>query len=188
MKQPSCVRVAGPDEKGEDPSWAAASPPQQDGHRKPSRRHGAAPKAKGASQRRRVQELRGGRYSPAGSSRPGSAKGEVVHAGQNPLHHRTPRNKVAQDRLEGESYSDPPQRTEVLRAGVRKLGTSTLSEDAQISKETDPAPGPLSGQSVNIDLLPVELRLQIIQRERSRKELFRRKNQAAAVIQRAWRR
>ncbi|XP_052570922.1 inversin isoform X5 [Peromyscus californicus insignis] len=32
-----------------------------------------------------------------------------------------------------------------------------------------------------------EQRLQIIQRERSRKELFRRKNQAAAVIQRAWR-
>ncbi|KAF6327456.1 inversin [Rhinolophus ferrumequinum] len=32
-----------------------------------------------------------------------------------------------------------------------------------------------------------ELRLQIIQRERSRKELFRRKNKAAAVIQRAWR-
>ncbi|XP_041523778.1 inversin isoform X2 [Microtus oregoni] len=33
-----------------------------------------------------------------------------------------------------------------------------------------------------------EQRLQIIQRERSRKELFRRKNKAAAVIQRAWRR
>uniref|UniRef100_A0A8C3WT05 Inversin n=1 Tax=Catagonus wagneri TaxID=51154 RepID=A0A8C3WT05_9CETA len=33
-----------------------------------------------------------------------------------------------------------------------------------------------------------ELRLQIIQRERSRKELFRKKNKAAAVIQRAWRR
>ncbi|KAF6124871.1 inversin [Phyllostomus discolor] len=32
-----------------------------------------------------------------------------------------------------------------------------------------------------------ELRLQIIQRERSRKELFRKKNRAAAVIQRAWR-
>ncbi|XP_060156672.1 inversin isoform X3 [Globicephala melas] len=32
-----------------------------------------------------------------------------------------------------------------------------------------------------------ELRLQIIQRERSRKELFRKKNKAAAVIQRAWR-
>uniref|UniRef100_A0A8C6DBB0 Inversin n=1 Tax=Moschus moschiferus TaxID=68415 RepID=A0A8C6DBB0_MOSMO len=34
---------------------------------------------------------------------------------------------------------------------------------------------------------PRELRVQIIQRERSRKELFRRKNKAAAVIQRAWR-
>ncbi|XP_023366240.1 inversin isoform X4 [Otolemur garnettii] len=34
---------------------------------------------------------------------------------------------------------------------------------------------------------PNELRLQIIQRERSRKELFRKKNKAAAVIQRAWR-
>ncbi|XP_012975050.1 inversin isoform X7 [Mesocricetus auratus] len=33
-----------------------------------------------------------------------------------------------------------------------------------------------------------EQRLQIIQRERTRKELFRRKNKAAAVIQRAWRR
>lgn len=95
---------------------------------------------------------------------------------------------MTQDKLEGENYSDLPQRTEVLRPGVRKLGTSTLAEDGQTPKGTDPAPGPLSGQSVNIDLLPVELRLQIIQRERSRKELFRKKNQAAAVIQRAWRR
>ncbi|XP_035877865.1 inversin isoform X3 [Phyllostomus discolor] len=186
-KQPSCVRVAGPDEKGEDPGWAATSLPQQDGHRKAGRRHDAAPKAKCATQKRRIQELRGGRCSPAGSSRPGSAKGEVLHAGQNPLHHRTPRNKVTQDKLEGESLSDLPQGTEVLRSGIRKLGISTLSEDAPTPKETNPAPGPLSGQSVNIDLLPVELRLQIIQRERSRKELFRKKNRAAAVIQRAWR-
>lgn len=186
-KQPSCARVAGPDEKGEDPGWAATSLPQ-DGHRKASRRHdAAAPKAKCAAQKRRIQELRGGRCSPAGSSRPGSAKGEVLCAGQNPLHHRTPRNKVTQDQLKGERLSDSPQGAEVLRSGVRKLGISSLSEDAQTPKETNPAPGPLSGQSVNIDLLPVELRLQIIQRERSRKELFRRKNRAAAVIQRAWR-
>lgn len=95
---------------------------------------------------------------------------------------------MTQDKLAGGIYSDLPRSTEVLRSGVRKLGTSALSEDTQLSKETDPAPGPLSGQSVNIDLLPVELRLQIIQRERSRKELFRKKNKAAAVIQRAWRR
>ncbi|XP_045879193.1 inversin isoform X1 [Meles meles] len=187
LKQPSCTRVAGPDEGREDPSWAAASLPQQDGCRKPSRRQDTAPKAKCVSQRRRVQELRGGRHSPAGSSRPGSAKGEVVHAGQNPLHHRTPRNKMTQDKLTGGIYSDLPQNTEVLGSGVRKSGTSTLSEDTRISKETDPAPGALSGQTLNIDLLPVELRLQIIQKERSRKELFRKKNKAAAVIQRAWR-
>lgn len=187
LKQPSCSRVAGPGEKGEDPRWAAASLPQQDGHRKPSRRHDTAPKAKGTSQKRRIQELRGGRCSPAGSSRPGSARGEVVHAGQNPLHHQTPRNKATEDKLEGEMYSDLPQSTEVLRSGARKLGTCTPPEDARTSKETHPAPAPLSAQSVNIDLLPVELRLQIIQRERSRKELFRRKNRAAAVIQRAWR-
>lgn len=187
LKQPSCVRGAGPDEEGEDPSQATASLPQQDGHRKPSRQQDTAPKAKCASQKRRIQELRGGRRSPAGSSRPGSAKGEAVHAGQSPLHHRTPRNTVTQDKLARGTYSDLPESTEVLRSGVRKLGTSALSEDAQLSKETDPAPGFLSGQSVNIDLLPVELRLQIIQRERSRKELFRKKNKAAAVIQRAWR-
>ncbi|XP_046515491.1 inversin [Equus quagga] len=187
LKQPSCLKGAGPEERGEDPSGAAASLPQQDGHRKPMQRHHPAPKAKGASQKRRLQELRGGRCSPAGSSRPGSAKGEVGHAGQNPLPHRPSRNKVTQDKPAGGIHSDSPQSAEVLRSGVRKSGTSTLSEDAQISKETDPAAGPLSGQSVNMDLLPMELRLQIIQRERSRKELFRRKNKAAAVIQRAWR-
>nr|XP_025137588.1 inversin isoform X3 [Bubalus bubalis] len=186
-KQPSHVKGAGPDAEGEDPSWAATSLPQQDSHWKASRRQDAAPKAMRASPKRRSQELRGGRRSPAGSSRPGSAKGEVVHAGQSPLHHRTPRNTVTQDKLTGGTSSDLPPSTEVLRSGVRKLGTLARSEDTRLSKETDPAPGPLPGQTVNIDLLPVELRLQIIQRERSRKELFRRKNKAAAIIQRAWR-
>ena len=95
---------------------------------------------------------------------------------------------MTQDKLTGGTSSDLPPSTEVLRSGVRKLGTLARSEDTRLPKETDPAPGPLPGQTVNIDLLPVELRLQIIQRERSRKELFRRKNKAAAIIQRAWRR
>ncbi|XP_004004269.4 inversin isoform X1 [Ovis aries] len=186
-KQPSHVKGAGPDVEGKEASWAAASLSQQDSHWKASRRQDAAPKAMHASPKRRSQELRGGRRSPAGSSRPGSAKGEVVHAGQSPFHHRTPRNTVTQDKLAGGTSSDLPPSTEVLRSGVRKLGTSARSEDTRLPKETDPAPGPLPGQTVNIDLLPVELRLQIIQRERSRKELFRRKHKAAAVIQRAWR-
>lgn len=186
LKPLSCFRVTGTGEKGEDPR-GPASLPQQEGPWKFSRQHNEPPKAKCASQKRRFPDIKGGRCSPAGSSRPGSAKGEVAHAGPNPLHHRTPRNKVTLDRLTGGSYSDLPQSTEMLRSGVRKLRTSVRSEDTQLPKEAGPAPGPLSAQTVNIDLLPVELRLQIIQRERSRKELFRKKNKAAAVIQRAWR-
>ncbi|KAM6170042.1 inversin [Rhynchocyon petersi] len=180
-KQPPCIRVVGTGEKAETPR-AASLPPQDGGHRKPSRQRDTVPKAKCTPLKIRVQELKGGRGSPAGSSRPGSAKGETLHAGQNPSHHRAPRNKVTQDKLTGGVSSDPPQSTEGVRSGPRKLGIATAS------KETEPLPGLPPGQSVNIDLLPVELRLQIIQRERSRKELFRKKNKAAAVIQRAWRR
>ncbi|XP_070314514.1 inversin isoform X3 [Odocoileus virginianus] len=170
-KQLSRVRTAGPAAEGEERS----------------RRPEAAPKAARAPPKRRGQELRGGRRSPAGSSRPGSAKGEAVHAGQSPPNHRTPRTTVTQDKLAGGASSDLPPSTEVLRSGVRKLGASARSEDTRLPTETDPAPGALPAQAVNIALLPVELRLQIIQRERSRKELFRRKNRAAAVVQRAWR-
>ncbi|XP_058158592.1 inversin isoform X2 [Dasypus novemcinctus] len=186
-KQPSCAGVARPDEKEEPPHRAAASPPQRDGRGKPSRRHDAAPTARGGPPRRRAQELRGGRGSPAGSSRPGSAKGEVVPAGQNPLHHRAPRSKVTQDKLAGGVSSALPQGAEVVRSGSRKPAAAALCEDARPSPETEPPPAPRPGQSVNIDLLPVELRLQIIQGERRRKELFRKKHRAAAVIQRAWR-
>ncbi|KAF4025536.1 hypothetical protein G4228_017426 [Cervus hanglu yarkandensis] len=170
-KQPSRVPAAGPAAEGEERS----------------RRPDAAPKAARAPPKRRGQELRGGRRSPAGSSRPGSAKGEAVHAGQSPLHHRTPRTTVTQEKLAGGTSSDLPPSTEVLRSGVRKLGASARSEDTRLPTETDPAPGALPAQAVNIALLPAELRLQIIQRERSRKELFRKKNRAAAVVQRAWR-
>ncbi|XP_037654473.1 inversin isoform X2 [Choloepus didactylus] len=186
LKQPPGVREAGPDEEV-SPSRAAAGLPQQDGPWRPSRRQDTMPRAKGAPQKRRVHELKGGRCSPAGSSRPGSAKGEVVHAGQTPLHHRAPRSKVPQDKLAGGVPSDLPSSAEVVRAGPRKSGTPALGKDAQLSPETAPLAGPTSGQSVNIDVLPVELRLQIIQRERSRKELFRRKHKAATTIQRAWR-
>ncbi|KAM5298481.1 inversin [Ctenodactylus gundi] len=185
VKQPFSVRVAGPDDKGEDPSHAVASLPLQDGQWKPTRRQDQAPRARSGPEKRHTQDLRG-RRSPAGSSRPGSARGEAAHAGQNPFHHRTPRNKVTRDKLAGGFYSDLPQSSEEMRPGARRPGLPTLSEDFQVSRETDPAPG-LSGQSVHFDLLPVELRLQIIHRERSRKELFRRKHKAAAVIQRAWR-
>nr|XP_042127092.1 inversin isoform X1 [Peromyscus maniculatus bairdii] len=179
-RQPLSSGPAQPAEKGEDSGPASAS--QQDSPRKPSRRQDRAPRPGGAaSQKRRAHQLKD-RCSPAGSSRPGSARQDVVRTEQSPLHHRTPRNKVTQDKLIGGVSSDLPLGTEELRSGCRKL-----CEDVRASTENDGVLGPPPGQSVNIHLLPVEQRLQIIQRERSRKELFRRKNKAAAVIQRAWR-
>ncbi|XP_042551222.1 inversin isoform X2 [Dipodomys spectabilis] len=177
----STVRAAGPEEKGKDPSHAPTSL-SQDSHWKASRRQDSAPKTRSVPQKKCTQEVKG-RCSPAGASRPGTAKQEMVCSRQSPRHHRTPKSKVT-PKLVGEIYSDLPQNTEI-RSKPRKPGTSPLSEDIQESKETEVR---LSAPSVNIDLLPVELRLQIIQRERCRKELFRRKNQAATIIQRAWRR
>uniref|UniRef100_A0A8C5L8Q6 Inversin n=1 Tax=Jaculus jaculus TaxID=51337 RepID=A0A8C5L8Q6_JACJA len=181
VRQPSSRVAARNVRRGGDHSHAAVSPPQQDSPKKPSRREDTATKVRGAPQGRRLQELRG-RGSPAGSSRPGSARGQVACAGQSPLHHPTPRTKVTQNKFVGGIHSDLPPSTMELRAGPKKP-----CEDIQESPETYSAHGPLPGHSMNIDLLPVELRLQIIQRERSRKELFRQKNKAATVIQRAWR-
>ncbi|XP_017658363.1 inversin isoform X2 [Nannospalax galili] len=180
-KKPLSVNPTGPAKKGEDLSCTAPKAPQQEGPRKPSRWQDTVPRARGAPQNRRTHQLRD-RCSPAGSSRPGSARKEAAYVGQSPLYHRTPRNKVTQDKLVGAAYSDLPPSTDELRSGCKKL-----SEGVQASPETSVTCGPLPGQCVNIDLLPIELRLQIIQKERSRKELFRRKNKAAAVIQRAWR-
>lgn len=181
-RQPLSIGSAHTAERGEDSSPAGVSASQQDSPRKPSRKQDRAPKPRGASQKRCTHQLRD-RCSPAGSSRPGSAKGEVACAEQSPLHRRPPRNKVTQDKPVGGDSSDLPLSTEELRSACRKL-----CEDNWTSPESDVAHGTPPGQSVNIHLLPVEQRLQIIQRERSRKELFRRKNKAAAVIQRAWRR
>ncbi|EDL78193.1 similar to Inv protein - mouse (predicted) [Rattus norvegicus] len=180
-RQPVSTGSAGPAEKGEDSSPAITSASQRDRPRKPSKRQDGAPRSRGASQKRRTHQLRD-RCSPAGSSRPGSAKAEVARADQSSVHHDTPRNKVTQDKLVGGVSSDVPLSTEELGSGCQKL-----YEDLCASPENNVAHGPRPGQSVNIHLLPVEQRLLIIQRERSRKELFRRKNKAAAVIQRAWR-
>ncbi|XP_060235870.1 inversin isoform X2 [Meriones unguiculatus] len=180
-RQPLSIGSAQTAEKGKDSSPAGVSASQQDSPRKPSRKQDRAPRPRGASQKRCTHQLRD-RCSPAGSSRPGSAKGEVAYAEQSPLHRCPPRNKVTQNKLVGGDSSDLPLSTEELRSACKKL-----CEDSWTSPESDVAHGTPPGQSVNIHLLPVEQRLQIIQRERSRKELFRRKNKAAAVIQRAWR-
>ena len=149
-RQPLCTGSGRPAEKGEDSSPAVASASQQDHPRKPNKRQDRAARPRGASQKRRTHQLRD-RCSPAGSSRPGSAKGEVACADQSSLHRHTPRSKVTQDKLIGGVSSGLPLSTEASRSGCKQL-----YEDICASPETGVAHGPPPGQCMNIHLLPVE--------------------------------
>lgn len=188
LKQFFCFKGVGFEERGEDFSGVVVSFLQQDGYRKFVQRYYLVFKVKGVFQKRYFQEFRGGRCFLVGFSRFGSVKGEVGYVGQNFFFYRLLRNKVIQDKFVGGIYFDSLQSVEVLRLGVRKSGIFILFEDVQIFKEIDLVVGFFFGQSVNMDFFFMELRLQIIQRERSRKELFRRKNKVVVVIQRVWRR
>ncbi|NP_001079230.1 inversin-A [Xenopus laevis] len=42
-------------------------------------------------------------------------------------------------------------------------------------------------QNIDIELIPLEARLQLVEKEKARKQLFQRKKHAATVIQKAWR-
>ncbi|XP_040297956.1 inversin [Bufo bufo] len=77
-----------------------------------------------------------------------------------------------------------------------KVVTRTPSSDISFMRSlTIPIPRDYSklGQStadwqqLDIELIPLEERLQLVEREKARKQLFQRKKQAAMVIQRAWR-
>ncbi|KAJ8290991.1 hypothetical protein GJAV_G00020020 [Gymnothorax javanicus] len=119
---------------------------------------------------------RGGRRSPAGSSRPGSAKPGAPHSQPHP----TPcRNRVPTP-AQG---PQPPSRSS--RAKVCPTSQSSLS-CASLAPSSAPASQRLGPDRV--ELAPLELRLKVVETERSRKELIHRKNLAACTIQRAWRR
>ncbi|XP_038626286.1 inversin [Tachyglossus aculeatus] len=125
--------------------------------------------AKGKSSRLkgRSREFERGRCSPAGSSRPGSAKLGVVSVRSDGPRNAVRRNKLAAGECPGKVCPVEPS---PARAASPKQGTAPL------------------GHGANIELIPLERRLRIIEKERSRKELFQKKNRAATVIQRAWRR
>ncbi|XP_074052831.1 inversin [Macrotis lagotis] len=147
------------------------------------------------SLKRRSKELKGERCSPAGSSRPGSAKVEPTHPRSEASCNRGQRSKGADNEIIGKVCSGIPSRIGLARSGPSNLGVLAMPSDKLNLVKTKTASvhvgdqlsfSPL-GQNLNIELLPLESRLMIIEKERTRKELFRKKNRAAAVIQRAWR-
>ncbi|KAM3910534.1 inversin [Leptodactylus fuscus] len=77
-----------------------------------------------------------------------------------------------------------------------KMLSSSLSSDISfrrtlaipIPKESSKlGQSAIDWQQLDIELIPLEARLQLVEREKARKQLFQRKKQAAVVIQRAWR-
>ncbi|XP_055519103.1 inversin isoform X1 [Leucoraja erinacea] len=133
--------------------------------------------------------LKSGRFSPAGSSRPGSAKpivsnidktghiGSHVPESITPVLHppNSPKSKMTNSLATAGKHNT-----------IEKAPQDTTGIPRSPSSENSSCT-PRSHQSSDILLIPLEIRVQIVEKERLRKELFRKKNSAATVIQRAWR-
>ncbi|KAG6927932.1 inversin, partial [Chelydra serpentina] len=167
-----------------------------DGNSRNSRQCETLSKGKPRMLKARNKELNSERCSPAGSSRPGSAKMRFVNIRNDSSHAVVQTNNVANNELAKKTCpllsikagttrpvpSDPAARTIFDdRLNLEKIDiTESKNADDRLCSH-------LTCQSVNIELIPLEIRMQIIEKERTRKELFRKKNYAATVIQRTWR-
>ncbi|XP_029445760.1 inversin isoform X2 [Rhinatrema bivittatum] len=149
---------------------------------------------KSKQQKAMNKELNGGQCSPAGSSRSGSARISFLITRSSSA--RTHAQRVAANELESNAHPVLPIEVESMSLGSGNLAMQNLSNDALNSGKPegmryqsidDRMCMSLTWQNLNIEIIPVEMRLQIIKEERVRKQLFRKKNKAATVIQRTWR-
>ncbi|XP_074679852.1 inversin isoform X2 [Strix aluco] len=155
----------------------------------------ASSKGKRHQQKHRNKEVNDERCSPAGSSRPGSAKTVFVNTRTESVHAVEQTKKVGNNELakkaspllsaEAEPTGTVPRNPAACSAPDDSLN---LEKTGVIgSRNADDQLCSVAWQSTNIELIPLEIRMQIIEKERKRKELFRKKNYAATVIQRTWR-
>ncbi|KAF1436482.1 Inversin, partial [Pygoscelis papua] len=155
----------------------------------------ASSKGKRHQQKPRNKEVNDERCSPAGSSRPGSAKTAFVNTGNDSVHAVEQTNKVGNNELA--KKASPLLSAEAGPTGTvpRNPAACSAPDDSLNlekpgvigSRNADDQLCSVTWQSTNIELIPLEIRMQIIEKERKRKELFRKKNYAATVIQRTWR-
>ncbi|XP_060103772.1 inversin [Heteronotia binoei] len=166
------------------------------GSAKNSRQCEMALKGSPQSLKAKNKELNAERWSPAGSSRPGSAKTGSVNIRRDTVRAAlTQTNKSANEDSPRKACPLPlhDERTTRLVPNRPALG-SVPGDHAKpsrpaltASRHAEEPSGSLQHGSTNIALIPVAIRMQVIEKERARKELFRKKNCAAVVIQRAWR-
>ncbi|XP_035175762.1 inversin isoform X4 [Oxyura jamaicensis] len=155
----------------------------------------AVPKGKRHQQKSRNKEVNDERCSPAGSSRPGSAKTVFVNTRNASVHAVEQTNNVGNNELAKKPSPLLSAETEPTRTVPRNPAACSASDDSLNlektgvigSRNADDQLCSVAWQSTNIELIPLEIRMQIIEKERTRKELFRKKNYAATVIQRTWR-
>ncbi|NXI58867.1 INVS protein, partial [Chloroceryle aenea] len=155
----------------------------------------ASSKGKKHQQKSRNKEVHDERCSPAGSSRPGSAKTVFVNIRNDSVCVVEQNNKVGNNELAKKASSLSCAEAEPTRTVPRNPAVCSAPGDslnlektcAIGSRNADDQLCSVTWQSTNIELIPLEIRMQIIEKERKRKELFRKKNYAATVIQRTWR-
>ncbi|XP_062464913.1 inversin isoform X2 [Pezoporus occidentalis] len=153
----------------------------------------ASSKSKRHQQKCRNKEVNGERCSPAGSSRPGSAKTVFVNTRNDSVH--AVEQTMANNELAKKASPLLSAKAERMGAVPRNPAACSAPDDSLNlentgiigSRNADDQSCSVAWQSTNIELIPLEIRMQIIEKERKRKELFRKKNYAATVIQRTWR-
>ncbi|XP_030407447.1 inversin isoform X2 [Gopherus evgoodei] len=167
-----------------------------DGNSRNSRQCETLPKGKPRMLKARNKELNSERCSPAGSSRPGSAKMRFVNIRNDSSHAVVQTNNVTNNELAKKTCpllsikagTTRPVPSDPAAHAIFDDSLNLEKIDITRSKNADhQLCSHLPCQSMNIELIPLEIRMQIIEKERKRKELFRKKNYAATVIQRTWR-
>ncbi|XP_037238162.1 inversin isoform X5 [Falco rusticolus] len=155
----------------------------------------ASSKGKRHQQKSRNKEVNDERCSPAGSSRPGSAKTVFVSTRNDSMRAVEQTSKVGNNELAKKASPLLSAEAEPTRTVPRNPAACSPPDDSLNlektgvigSRNADDQLCSVAWQSTNIELIPLEIRMQIIEKERKRKELFRKKNYAATVIQRTWR-
>ncbi|XP_044308914.1 inversin isoform X3 [Varanus komodoensis] len=132
----------------------------------------------------RSKEMNDERWSSAGSSRPGSAQVARMSTAA-----ATQINKVAASKacplLANNART---MRLMFYRMEVDSGHGRNAKPDRQVLMSSRDLEDRLDlDQCRGIEPIPLEIRMQIIEKERARKELFHKKNCAAYIIQRAWR-
>ncbi|NWW95302.1 INVS protein, partial [Rhynochetos jubatus] len=153
----------------------------------------ASSKGKRHQQKSRNKEVNDERCSPAGSSRPGSAKTVLVNTRNDGVRAAEQANKGGNNELAKKASPFLSAEAEPTTTVPRNPAVcSALDDSLHLEKNGVIGSGNADDQicsvaNTNIEQIPLEIRMQIIEKERKRKELFRKKNYAAAVIQRTWR-